>query len=65
MSALAEPAEARRPPETRDAVRLLVVGRTGLRHARFSDLPALLELIEGDHPSGRYEANALVAAGSR
>jgi S-adenosylmethionine:tRNA ribosyltransferase-isomerase len=42
VSALAEPAEARRPPETRDAVRLLVVGRTGLRHARFSDLPALL-----------------------
>ena len=28
-------------------------------------VPALLALVEGDHPSGRYEANALVAAGSR
>jgi NAD(P)-dependent dehydrogenase (short-subunit alcohol dehydrogenase family) len=30
-----------------------------------SRVPALLELIEGDHPSGRYEASAFVAAGSR
>jgi NAD(P)-dependent dehydrogenase (short-subunit alcohol dehydrogenase family) len=28
-------------------------------------VPALLALVEGDHPSGRYEASALVAAGSR
>jgi hypothetical protein len=28
-------------------------------------VPALLALLEGDLPSGRYEASALVAAGSR
>ena len=28
-------------------------------------VPAFLALVEGDQPSGRYEANALVAAGSR
>jgi NAD(P)-dependent dehydrogenase (short-subunit alcohol dehydrogenase family) len=28
-------------------------------------VPALLALVEGDHPSGRYAANALVAAGPR
>jgi NAD(P)-dependent dehydrogenase (short-subunit alcohol dehydrogenase family) len=28
-------------------------------------VPALLALLEGDHPSGRYEASAFVATGSR
>jgi NAD(P)-dependent dehydrogenase (short-subunit alcohol dehydrogenase family) len=28
-------------------------------------VPALLALLEGDHPSGRYEASAFVTAGSR
>ena len=28
-------------------------------------VPGLLALVEGDEPSGRYEASALVAAGSR
>ena len=28
-------------------------------------VPALVALIEGDRPSGRYEASAFVAAGSR
>ena len=30
-----------------------------------SRVPALLALIEGEHPSGRYEASAFAAAGSR
>ena len=30
-----------------------------------SRVPALLVLIEGDHPSGRYQAEAFVAAGTR
>jgi S-adenosylmethionine:tRNA ribosyltransferase-isomerase len=50
MSALAapiaEPAEARRPPEARglgrDDVRLLLVSGERIEHARFADLPALL-----------------------
>ncbi len=50
MSALAapiaEPAEARRPPEARglgrDDVRLLVVSGQRIEHARFADLPDLL-----------------------
>jgi S-adenosylmethionine:tRNA ribosyltransferase-isomerase len=42
-----EPPEARRPPEARglrrDDVRLLVASPAGLEHARFTDLPHLLE----------------------
>jgi S-adenosylmethionine:tRNA ribosyltransferase-isomerase len=42
-----EPAEASRPPEERglgrDDVRLLVASRAGLEHARFTDLPNLLD----------------------
>jgi NAD(P)-dependent dehydrogenase (short-subunit alcohol dehydrogenase family) len=34
------------------------------RPAPESRVPALLELIEGDHPSGRYEASAFAAPGS-
>lgn len=30
-----------------------------------SRVPALLALVEGDHPSGRYEASAFATAGSR
>jgi hypothetical protein len=28
-------------------------------------VPALLALVDGDHPSGRYEASAFALAGSR
>ncbi len=40
-----EPPEARRPPQPRDGVKLLVARRAdgGIEHARFRDLPRLLE----------------------
>ena len=46
VAAVAEPAEATRPPEARglarDGVRLLVATPDGLQHTRFCDLPQLL-----------------------
>jgi S-adenosylmethionine:tRNA ribosyltransferase-isomerase len=44
--AIPEPAEARRPPETRDAARLLVASAERLWHRAFGDLPELL--LPGD-----------------
>ena len=43
MTALAFELPAVQPPRERDHVRLLVASRAGIRHARFLDLPELLE----------------------